>query len=87
MSSEYTTTPCVGVNVEKIGDDWVVELWFPNTYTPMIRLAKGKRKFKTLMKAQGKLLRACSKMQRIVNDDLFGKKSKGSKGVLIAVPI
>ena len=63
MSNKIPGRLCV--NVEKVGREWIVELYWPDIYAESVWIAKDKDKAKALGKAQAKLIRATERLYEI----------------------
>lgn len=53
---------CISVNCEKVGPEWVVEVYFPGVSSGSVWIAKNKSKMKAISKAQDKLNHASNRL-------------------------
>ncbi|MFA6292553.1 MAG: hypothetical protein WC637_12265 [Victivallales bacterium] len=75
----------ISVNCEKVGREWVVELYFPGVDSESIWIAKDKNKLKALNAAQSKIARIVGRLFKMgAAYGLIGKKNPKSQIDILA---
>jgi len=71
----------IAVNCEKVGKEWIVEIYWPDYYADSVWIAKDKNRIRAIQKAQGKLTAVTERLYVMEFPELkrenFRRRSKG----------
>lgn len=66
----------ISMNCEKVGNEWIVELYFPGHVGNPVWIAKDKNRIRAIQKAQGKLIRVTERLYAMEFPELKNEISR-----------